>query len=346
MHFHKLIRPIGSLLAVVCLALASSPLMGEETPITLTGVVLSAGGADEVEILLSGDVPKSSVSAFHLENPSRVVVDIVGVALGDVASEVAGEASALVRKVELTDFAEDGAAIVRASIHLGEAATHELEVEPGTIRVALSVGESTDSLLAALGATSESGKTLDSSKGRAEGPGTPSGPKNIDGLSLSSLDFIDGDTASRVVLGTTQSVDYVSSQPEPNLVVLDIPGAKVPRSLQRVLDTSRFVSPVRMVRAYATRSGARVAVSLRNNVPWTVSSGTDGLVHIDFTVPEEMQETRNLASQSFTESAPSEPSTSGGEDGLSGAYTSETLIGEAGRTMDPQAVFGSGRGAQ
>ncbi|MEE2752316.1 MAG: type IV pilus secretin PilQ, partial [Myxococcota bacterium] len=104
-------------------------------------------------------------------------------------------------------------------------------------------------------------------------------------------------------------------------------------------------SPVRMVRAYATRSGARVAVSLRNNVPWTVSSGADGLVHIDFTVPEEMQETRNLASQSFTESAPSEPSTSGGEDGLSGAYTSETLIGEAGRTMDPQSVFGSGRGA-
>ena len=163
--------------------------MGEEPSISLTGVVLSAGDTNEVEILLSGDVASSSVSAFHLENPSRVVVDIVGVSLGDVASEVAGEAGALVRKVELTDFAEDGAAIVRASIHLGEAATHELQVEPGTIRVALSVGESTDSLLAALGATSESGKTLDGSKGRAEGPGTPSGPKKIDGLSLSSLDF-------------------------------------------------------------------------------------------------------------------------------------------------------------
>ena len=333
-----------ALLAVVGV---STPLMGQETEITVTGVAATEGG---VEILLSDLVDSGSVSAFVLEEPARVVVDIVGVAMGDAPTSIDGEG--LVRRIELSDFAEDDARIVRVSIQLTEAASHELSVEDDRVFVALVAGGAEDSLLAALGetTTTEEGKTLDHTKGVSEGPGTPSGPKKVSGLALASLDFIDGDTVSRVVLATTQSVDYVSSQPEPNLVVLDIPGATVPRSLQRVLDTSRFVAPVRMVRAYATRGGARVAVSLRENTPWSVSagsgsdSGSGSVLHIDFNVSDEMQATRKLAAQSFSEVAPSDSSTSGGE-GLEGAYTSETLIGEAGRTMDPQAVFGTGRGA-
>ena len=45
-----------------------------------------------------------------------------------------------------------------------------------------------------------------------------------------------------------------------------------------------------------------------------------------------MQEDRRLANQGFSEVAPSTPETSNGE-GLQGAYASETLIGETGRTV-------------
>ena len=332
---------LGALLSV---ALSSSPLMGQEQkPPTLEEVRLDDGDQTVVEIELSDAVSGASVSAFTLQEPPRVIVDVLGVDIGETESLIEGSGD-FVDRIEISSFEDDSGTVARITVTLTESAVHTVEAVDDRITLTLVPGGGDDSLMAALGDTEDAGSTLDRSRGSSEGPGTPSGPRNVEGVALASLDFLDGDTLSRVVIGTTEPVDYVSSQPEANLVVLDMPGATVPSSLTRVLDTSSFVSPVRMVRAYATREGARVAVSLRSRVPWTVSTTEDGLLYIDFTVTDDMQETRELAQSSFSEVAPSEPGTSGGE-GLEGAYTSETLIGETGRTMDPQAVFGAGRGS-
>ena len=107
----------------------------------------------------------------------------------------------------------------------------------------------------------DEGRQLDSSRGVAEGPGTPSGPQAIDGVALSSIDYVDEENVARVVVGITTGIDYVSSQPDANTVVIDFPNASVPQSLGRPLDASRFISPVRMVRAFETQSGARVSIN-------------------------------------------------------------------------------------
>jgi type IV pilus assembly protein PilQ len=332
-------RTFAGLALLLGLALTAQPLLGQDV-VPVAGVQIINGDQVQVVIQLDGTVTESSISTFSMPDPDRVMVDILDAVPGSVGGAIDGVGT-LVSGVVISPLADSDITITRITISLTGPAEHSFRVEDGKIILTLTAGVAgaSDDGLAGAGTS-----PLDTSRGVSEGVGTPSGPYQISGLSLSSLDFIDEDTRSRVIIAINSSVDYTTSQPQRDLVVVDIPGAAVPQSLERVLDTSHFISPVRMVRAYKTRDGARVAISLSRSVEWSVSEGDSGQLVLDFPLPADMQEDRSLASQSFSEAAPSDPQTSGGE-GLKGAYASETLISASGRTHDPQAVFGSGRGA-
>jgi len=335
----KASRTIAGMALILGLALTAEPLIGQDQ-IPVAGVEVVAGDSDQVIIQLDGTITEASISTFAMPDPDRVMVDILGAVPGAVGGTVDG-AGGLVASVDVAPLADTDITITRVTVALTGPAEHTFSVQDGRIILALTAGVAgaADDPLAASGAS-----PLDTSRGVSEGVGTPSGPKQLDGLALKSLDFIDEDVRSRVVIAISDEVSYTTSQPQRDLVVVDIPGAFVPQSLERVLDTSHFISPVRMVRAYKTRDGARVAISLGLSVEWAVTEGEPGQLVLDFPLPADMQEDRNLATQSFSEAAPTDPQTSGGE-GLKGAYASETLIGESGRTYDPQTAFGAGRGA-
>jgi type IV pilus assembly protein PilQ len=319
-------------------------------PVAVESVQVVLGDQVEVLVTLNAEVEGAAVSAFTMTEPDRVVVDMLNVSVGD--GELIGEGDGgLILSTELSVFEDDAGEISRLTLFLSGPATPSVDSDGSVVRVTLDGGSVGGGLFAAIDEAPSSSmeddtrRQLDSSLGVAEGPNTPSGPQAVaDAPSLSSLDYIDETDIARIAIGLNASIDYVSSQPEPNLVVLDFPGAEVPNSLTRALDASRFISPVRVVRAYSTRDGARVAVSLRESVQWSVQTNSDGLVYVDFTIPSEMQSARDLAVQGFSEVAPSTPETAG-QEGLHSAYQSETLIGQNGRTMDPQAVFGTGQGA-
>jgi type IV pilus assembly protein PilQ len=137
----------------------------------------------------------------------------------------------------------------------------------------------------------------------------------------------------RVVVGLSGSDDYTVSQPSDSLIVVDVPGAFVPQSLRRPLDTGEFISPVRMVRAYKTASGARVAISLRRNTKFRHSITGNGLVVIDLDVPEDMIEQRDEAIDVGSGVSPSRP------DGGGNAYADEVVIGGDGRSVSPSATW-------
>ncbi len=330
-------RTLASLGLLLGLALSAGPLVGQDD-IPLAGVEIVAGDTDQVVIYLEGVLTDASVSTFAMPDPDRVMVDILGAVPGMVGGVIDGKGG-LVAGVEVAPLTDSDVTITRVTITLTGPAEHSFAVQDGQVVLSLTKGVAgADDPLAA------AETPLDTSRGVSEGPGTPSGPKQLEGLSLSSLDFVDDDTRSRVVIGLSRSVGYTTSQPQRDLVVVDIAGANVPQSLERVLDTSHFITPVRMVRAYKTRDGARIAISLRRSVEWTLQEAEDGQLVVDFPLPADMQEDRVLATQAFTEVAPTGPETTGGE-GLKGAYASETLIGDSGRTYDPQTAFGSGRGS-
>lgn len=321
---------------VTSLALAAGPLVAQDADGTIKSVQVDAttSGA-EVTFTVAADVG-AAASHFTMDEGLTVILDIPGAVVGDIGK---ARGDGLVDRVELSQSADGATATARVFL-TAPAANVEIMQDGETLTLMVTAGEaSSDPLMASSG---DGGKLRDQIN-RGETVDAVSGPSDVNSRALSSLDFENLDDTSRIVIGTSGSADYTTSQPEPTLVVVDIPGATLPSSLGRVLDTSEFLSPVRMVRAYSTSTGVRVAISLRQNTEWNVRSGADNLLYVDVTIPPSMRDDRELAKQGFTTVAPSTSDNT--DEGMEGYSSSETLIGQSGRTVDPQKAFGSGMGS-
>lgn len=327
------VRGLALAAVVLTLALVAEPTLGQDPAAELRTVsILPSKGAAEVRFVVSGGLDKVVVSDFPTTEPPGVVIDLAGVGAGD-AQAPSATAGDLIQNILLEPDSARG--LTRVRLILNEPATYAVTKEGGAVVVRLKAGVAAgaDPLAAAMSGDG----TLDDQVQRGQAAGAVSGPSAVSGPALSSLDFENLDAISRVVIGTSGAMGYTTSQPEPNLIVVDIPGAQLPSSLERPLDTSNFISPVRMVRAYRTRDGVRVAVSLRRTTEYQVVQGPDNLLYVDVQVPADMIQDRETARQGFSQAAPSEPAQAG---------TSQVLIGEDGRTSDPRQVFGTGQGAQ
>ena len=161
----------------------------------------------------------------------------------------------------------------------------------------------------------------------------------VEGPTLTSLDFRYEQEVNSVLIGTRDVVDVTDSRPNPKTVLIDLPGAYVPKSLRRVLDTGDFISPIRMVRAYSTSKGARVAISLRTATDYTVTRGQKG-VTVNFNVPAALQEEYVSARTSTQDFGAVGPAESDGP--IRNAYQEEIVIGSSGRTVSPNSAWGTG----
>ncbi|MEL6345998.1 MAG: type IV pilus secretin PilQ, partial [Myxococcota bacterium] len=156
-----------------------------------------------------------------------------------------------------------------------------------------------------------------------------------------SLDFNQGDTVDQIIIGLRGTRNFTATRPRSNTVIIDVPGAFVPQSLTRTLDTSRFVSPVESVRAYRSSMGARINITLRADASYSTRMDGDLLV-VDVPVPESVRRERIFASAQ----APATVSPGGSQGRLENSYRQEILIGSSGRTADPNATFSPGYGTR
>jgi type IV pilus assembly protein PilQ len=304
---------------ICCVGLAASPAFAAAP--TTVGAASVAGSAErtEVRIPLTGESP--AYSAFKASNPERLVIDFPASAIGEGATVGAG---GLVTRGELSSF-NDGSDVVRLTLFLSGPFSHELRQEGTTLVVDLLPGAAMDPLADALGT------------GRLSGPAAA-----IEGPALTTLDFAFDESRSRVVMGL-QSVEPAVSQPSSRLIVVDLPGAQMPSSLAREIDSSRFFSPVESVKARPTRAGTRVEIALRETVEYQVKR-EGGLYTIEITNPASMTAARAERVQHAAQAAPSGPDSNEAA-GLSNASGGEVIIGSSGFTEDPQASFGAGNGA-
>ncbi len=347
----------GALVAL----LAGSALMAPPAwaaDLTLERIEIQQGATTTVDLTLSEDAGGAASRPFAMSEPDRLVIDIADAKVGSSAAEV--EVAGLVSAVDIESFDDGQGTITRVKLTLTGPVDHTVQANGSRIKVQLAArAASADPMAAALSGGGSGEATATTSAESAVATDTLADDRPLSGPCLSgsgcadgdvpngpsvrSIDFQNLDKASRVVIGTRAGAPYTTSQPRPDLIVVDFPGAFLPQSLGgsgRVLDTSQFLSPVRMVRAYRTSSGARVAISLRRETTFNVQEGQGGLVFVDVAIPAGMQEEIASSIQQSSSAAPSESS-----DGLNNAYQSELLIGSSGRTSDPQAAFGSGSGA-
>ncbi len=315
---------------------------------TLDEVKVVAVEMPEIVLNLDDSAEGSAVSTFTMSGPDRLVIDVADTKANPEIREVAGDGS-LIDRVEIVTYDEGNGMITRVTLYLNEPADRfDVSVKPDgkQVRVGMSrkAGGVADPVGQALaGQDPDAGTEATTDQGTFVAAGAPrklSGPDALEGgATLTSLDFQNLDSVSRVVVGLRGSDDYAVSQPQGNLIVADFPGAFLPSSLGRVLDTSEFISPVRMVRAYKTSTGTRVAISLRKETTYKVQQGEGGLLFIDVAVPPQMLQDRDIQRQDYGAAAPSTP-----DEGLRSGTQSELMIGADGRTRDPAVTYGQGGG--
>lgn len=326
---------------LVALLAAGTPALAADAG-TVTGAqVAVVDDVTAVALQISTDGSAPVVSPFRQSNPERLVLDIAGARLAAGATVTGG---GMVKSGEFSSF-NDGQDNVRLTLYLSGAASFDVKADAGSVIVTLRAGASADPLGSALGQAPSGGSSasgvptgLDNVGGvKLSGPDVPVG-----GPSLTTLDFEQRERVSRVLIGT-QSSEPAITQPERGLIAVDLPGAFIPESLRREIDTRFFYSAVDSVRAYPTRAGGRIAIRLREGAEYSVKR-ENGLTVLEVSIPSSIVAARDAAVQRSSEAAPSEPKSNGSGGGLSNASGSEVLISNSGRSMDPQAVYGSGSG--
>jgi type IV pilus assembly protein PilQ len=328
-----------------------------------------------VSIHLDASAEGSAVSSFQLDGPNRIAIDIMDAEFATDWKEHSIVAGKNVSDIKLVQFDDENGKIVRVEIFINNAMDHSLKSVGDTIAVNLTASNNTDPLASALGgdgggaeasstdplaAALDGTTTVDPLKEAlgssdfvssmeqsiaAEGTFVPSsklsGPDQLpDGTALTSLDFEQLETESRIIIGVKDMSDYDVNRPRPDSLMIDVNGASLPKSLSRILDTQQFYSPVQMVRAYRTSNGARVSISLTADAEYTVSESQNGYLIVSVPIPASMRQEQINSYQAEASVAPGTP-----DSGISNAYQKEILIGESGNTSDPQASFGSGGGA-
>ncbi len=287
------------------------------------------GTADDVTVVhiqLAAGTPTASV--FRQSNPERLVVDIAGASLVEGGEAPVG---GIVSRSEFSAF-DDGTQNVRLTLYLTGSATYDIKNTDGAIVLTLRAGAVQDPLASA------AGKDAEADGVRLSGPDNqPLGPR------LATLDFQQRERVSRVLLGLSD-VEPQITQPERNLIAVDLPGATMPESLKRELDTRFFYSAVDSVRAYTTRAGTRIAIRLREGAEYAVKK-EGGLTLLEIQIPNDQVAARETALSRSAAAAPSTPTTNGGAPVTNGTNT-EVLISASGEKVDPQARYGAGTGSR
>ena len=338
------------------LAVATTPgLQGTAWAVDVEGLEIVAGDTTDVLIRLTDGADGAAVSAFTMSDPARVIVDIADVRAVEGLEEMSGDG--LVDQILVSTIEDDAGVITRVEVFLTGEADHTFSVDPGVVRLTLEGAGGApavavaDDLASALGgpepveevsAVEERLPELGDDPTPADGRKLSGPDALVEGPTLTSLDFRYEQEVNSVLIGTQDVVDVTDSRPNPKTVLIDLPGAYVPKSLRRVLDTGDFISPIRMVRAYSTSKGARVAISLRTATDYTVTRGQKG-VTVNFNVPAALQEEYVSARTSTQDFGAVGPAESDGP--IRNAYQEEIVIGSSGRTVSPNSAWGTGGGS-
>lgn len=241
--------------------------------------VVEEYGAPMTRITVKGVVGEGGYRYFRLENPSRLVVDVLGPSLDPLFERLPLKGNAF-EQIRVGRYPEKVRFVLDARHERGEAAVRaegsDLVIQVGEIRPPAAVAP----MLAG-----------------GPGPAVQAGAEPWKPVLVTGIDFVKTSDSSQVVV-TTQGKAVFDVEETEDGIRLVLPGAAVAASLLRPLDTSASETAVVGVFPEQTGSGpageARIRVRMREKLPYHVQQ-EDGTLRLTIQLPPKKPEAPAVA---------------------------------------------------
>ena len=214
-------------------------------------VVTNTPHYTNIEATASGEI--ANYNSFKLNDPFRIVVDILGVAQGPAASEIPA-GTPQVKAVKLSQQGDK----LRMVVETPEDVPLPFLVTTEGNRLVLSVG----------GGQEEKVTSLDRPMAEKEA---------MKGKAVVGIDLEDLPEASNIVVTTSGTLSHKLIEGK-NKVTLVFPDSSVDKGLLREMDATRFDIPIQRVRPSAGKTGVEVAVTYAPGSTYTVEEKDDAVV--------------------------------------------------------------------
>ncbi|MEO7387524.1 MAG: type IV pilus secretin PilQ [Gammaproteobacteria bacterium] len=204
-----------------------------------------AGDRIELRLITSGPAP--APLAFTIDNPARISLDLQGTSLG---------LSSRRKDVKMgpldTVLAAEAEGRTRVVLNLDRMVPYQTRVEGNAVIVTLGAAPMADASAPTFPAAAPAATTAVASAAPAAG------------RRINNLDFRRGDNGGgRVIVTLSDPGTPVDVRKEGDRIVLTFSGATLPDSLLKRLDVTDFATPVNLIEAGRTPSGARVSIAAK-----------------------------------------------------------------------------------
>jgi len=347
--------------------LVSMPAFAQDAQ-TLSGVGVRESNGDIV-VEISAD-SRPNCADFTLTDPPTLVLSCVGMTMGSVAP-VQEIGNGVITRLEVSESSDADGTNTQLRLLLDDMLEYDKVVSDGAVTITLRTGKgggSSDDAIADAMADDDGTSDGDSGFGGSDAPpGTIPANLRLDSTRTGQLSSVDGDHAfgsgtqvrgvdfqnlladgvSRLIITGSTALDYTTSYPSNNQVVIALHRSSLGSGLERRLDTSKFASAVRSVASFASRTSrgdVKVVIDLTEGVKPTFSEQGNVLL-VDFPIPPSIAGSAYSGGGSVADTgAPGVGSATGSddpdqeltaEDRIESAIGRERLIGPGGRSVDP-----------
>ncbi|HZH04105.1 MAG TPA: AMIN domain-containing protein, partial [Myxococcaceae bacterium] len=250
----------------------------DEKPVTraahrVTGVTFSG---ERLRIMTDGELAKYEL--IELSNPPRLALDLFGVTLSARLPKVSSRYLERLRSGSHADK-------VRLVFHAkGEMPTYNVQRTARGLE--LSLGASAPAQVAVTPKGGDEGEAeieIDGQKvalGSSEIAPIPAAPKSAAPVDVKDIAFDEDPNGGRVEVKLSRASEWKIDRPDDASAVLTLENARLPKSLERSLDTSALDTPVKMVSAFSAPGGAgqvRIVVAASGALQESVVKTPQGL---------------------------------------------------------------------
>ncbi len=236
-------RSLAAAIAGLWLALAGVPAADAQSAPQATNqlqdiqVVPLAGNRIELRLLTSG--PPAAPLAFTIDNPARISLDLPGTTLGLASRRKEVKVGPLD-----TILAAEASGRTRVVLNLDRMVPYETRVEGNAVIVTLGAAQAANAAVASFPAAA------------------PAPAASKAGRSIDNVDFRRGDNGGgRVVITLSDPGTPVDVRKEGDRIILGFSGTNLPDNLLKRLDVTDFATPVKLIEASRTSSGARISIA-------------------------------------------------------------------------------------